>query len=125
MAWTNSVCPCHPSYKNYKMEQKRRKTIKHYNNPGHAHFLTFSCYNQLPLLNRDRSRYWLITAVREAKEKHKYALWAYVIMPEHVHLLVYPLVQIYTISLFLKAVKLSVLEKGEALSAGEQQLMAG
>ena len=92
----------------YKMEQQPRKTICHYNIPGHAHFLTFSCYQQLPLLNRERTRRWLIEAVTEAKDKYKYALWAYVIMPEHAHLLVYPLDQVYNISLFLKAIKQSV-----------------
>jgi len=95
------------------MEQKRRKTIKHYNIQGHAHFLTFSCYRQLPLLNRDRSRYWLINAIEQAKTKYSYSLWAYVIMPEHVHLLVYPLEQIYDISLFLKAIKMSVARKAK------------
>ena len=109
------VCPCPicMHMKECEMEQKRRKTIQHYNIPGHAHFLTFSCYQQLPLLNRDRSRYWLITAIIETKKKYKYSLWAYVIMPEHVHLLVYPLVQIYNISLFLKAIKMSVARKAK------------
>ncbi|MFQ5686947.1 MAG: transposase [Candidatus Scalindua sp.] len=95
------------------MEQKRRKTIKHYNIPGHAHFLTFSCYRQLQLLNRDRTRYWLVNAIAEAKTKYRYSLWAYVIMPEHVHLLVYPLEQIYDISLFIKAIKMSVARKAK------------
>ena len=95
------------------MEQKRRKTIQHFNIPGHAHFLTFSCYRRLPLLNRDRSRYWIINAITQAKIKYNYSLWAYVIMPEHVHLLVYPLEQIYDISLFLKAIKMSVARKAK------------
>ena len=92
----------------YSIEQQQRKTIRHYNIPGHAHFLTFSCYQKLPLLNRDRTRNWLIETIIEAKEKYQYALWAYVIMPEHVHLLVCPKVQNYDISLFLKTLKQSV-----------------
>ncbi|MFQ5687440.1 MAG: transposase, partial [Candidatus Scalindua sp.] len=97
----------------YKIEQQLRKTVRHYNIPYHAHFLTFSCYRQLPLLNRKRTRNWLIKAILDAKERHKYALWAYVIMPEHVHLIIYPLVKIYDISSFLKSVKQSVARKAK------------
>ncbi|HHT9124681.1 MAG TPA: REP-associated tyrosine transposase [Candidatus Brocadiia bacterium] len=97
----------------YKIEQQRRKTIHHYNIPCHAHFLTFSCYQELLLLSQERTRHWLIEAIIEAKEKYKYALWAYVIMPEHVHLLVYPLVQTYNISSFLKTLKQSVARKAK------------
>jgi len=25
-----------------------RKTVKHFNDPGHAHYLTFSCFNDEP-----------------------------------------------------------------------------
>jgi putative transposase len=95
------------------MELQQRKTICHYNSPGHAHFLTFSCYHRLPLLSRERTRRWLIDAIKQAKGKYKYALWAYVIMPEHAHLLVYPLVEVYNISLFLKTLKQSVARKAK------------
>ena len=97
----------------YIIKQQRRKTICHYNDQGHAHFLTFSCYRRLSLLSRERTRHWLIEAIIQAKEKYKYALWAYVIMPEHVHLVVYPLVQEYNISLFLKTLKQSVARKAK------------
>ena len=42
---------------------RRRKKIRHFDEPGHAHFLTFSCYGRLPLLSKDRSRVWLIEAI--------------------------------------------------------------
>ncbi len=96
-----------------KIKQQFRKIIRHYNIPCHAHFLTFSCYQQLPLLSRKRTRYWLIDAIKGAKKKHKFALWAYVIMPEHVHILVSPLVKEYNISLFLKTLKQSVARKAK------------
>jgi len=97
----------------YKIEQQLRKTIRHYNIPYHAHFLTFSCFQQLSLFSRERTRRWLIEAIVNAKEKYKYALWAYVIMPEHVHLLVYPMLEKYNISLFLKTIKQSVARKAK------------
>lgn len=52
-------------------------------------FLTFSCYQRLPLLSRDHSRRWLIESLDESRRKLGFEIWAYVVMPEHVHLLVW------------------------------------
>ncbi len=68
----------------------RQKKVRHFDEPSHAHFLTFSCYHRLPLLNKDRSRHWLIEALQGARQKHGFDLWGWVIMPEHVHLLLWP-----------------------------------
>jgi hypothetical protein len=57
-----------------------RKTCKRYNVPGHAHFLTFSCFRRRPFLARDRSRGWMIDAIALARERHGLHLWAWVIM---------------------------------------------
>lgn len=66
-----------------------RKEVKHYDN-GEPHFLTFSCYRQLQLLSKDRTRQWFVGALAEARTLHGFHLWAWVIMPEHVHLLLWP-----------------------------------
>jgi len=66
-----------------------RKTVKHYDN-GEPHFLTFSCYQRLPLLSKDRSRLWFLEALEQARSNHGFHLWAWVIMPEHVHILLWP-----------------------------------
>ncbi len=58
--------------------------------PRQARELTFSCYKRFRLLNRDRSRQWFVDALQNARQEYAFDLWAYVIMPEHVHLLVYP-----------------------------------
>jgi putative transposase len=52
--------------------------------------LTFSCYKGLPFLGRDRVRQWFVEAVQKARQEWPVDLWAWVIMPEHVHLLVAP-----------------------------------
>ena len=95
------------------MKQLRRKTIRHFNDPGHAHFLTFSCFRQLPLLNREQTRHWFIQAIGNSREKYGFALLAYVIMPEHAHLIVFPLLPDYEIASFLKAIKQSVARKAK------------
>jgi putative transposase len=52
--------------------------------------LTFSCFQRLPLLNRDRSCLWFADALNETRTHWPVDLWAWVIMPEHVHVLVAP-----------------------------------
>ena len=88
-----------------------RKTCKRYNTPWHAHFLSFSCYRQRALLSRDRTRRYFLTAVATAREKHRFDLWGYVVMPEHVHLLIFPRNEVYSISVILKSIKQSVSRK--------------
>ncbi len=72
------------------MTQLPRKTRRAWNEAGHAHFLTYSCFRRLPLLTRDRTRRWVIDALDHTRRTLNVALWAYVIMPEHVHVLLYP-----------------------------------
>ena len=80
----------------------RRRSFDH---PGHAHELTFSCYHGYELLSRDRSRNWFVDALEEARRKHHFLLLAYVIMPEHAHVLTLPEPLSYGIRHFLKSVK--------------------
>lgn len=47
----------------------------------------------------------MVEAARDALEKHEVTLWAWVIMPEHVHLLVRPRRSVYDVSMFLKSIK--------------------
>ncbi|MBI1375126.1 MAG: hypothetical protein GC159_20600 [Phycisphaera sp.] len=68
----------------------RRKRVKHFNHPGHAHELTFSCYHRWPLLDHDETRFKLSTAIDRAVAGHGFDLIAFVYMPEHVHLIVFP-----------------------------------
>lgn len=82
-----------------------RKQVRSYNLPGHAHELTFSCYRRLPLLAKDRTRQWLVDALERARKKLQLQLWAYVIMPEHVHVIVNPLQPDYEIRLIRTACK--------------------
>ncbi len=96
-----------------------RKHFNRFNDPGHAHALTFSCNGRLPLLSRDRTRVWLINALEAARLKYRFAILAYVIMPEHVHLLVYPREEQYDVSAFLKAVKQAVARKAKHFLAIE------
>jgi len=88
--------------------RKRRKSS---DIPGQAHELTFTCYHNLPMLGRNRTRQWLLQSLDQARRRWDLELWAYVIMPEHVHLLLLPRRDDYRISLILKAIKQPVAQR--------------
>jgi putative transposase len=88
--------------------QQKQKTIRHYHNPGDCHELTFSCFHRIPLLANDPWRELLAGSIDKALDEHGLRLSAFVFMPEHVHLLVWPIdPREAKISQFLKTLKLS------------------
>jgi putative transposase len=90
------------------------KTCKRFNEPGHAHALTFTCFHRQPFLSKDRTCQWLADAINRASERHRFDVGAYVFMPEHVHLLLCPLEHQYSISRILEAIKLPVTRRAVA-----------
>jgi putative transposase len=87
------------------MKHTRRRNI---NEPGHAHELTFSCYQGFPFLQAERTCQWLAESIGAARQKYDFALWAYVFMPNHVHLVVWPRRRDYDIAVIRKAIKAPV-----------------
>jgi putative transposase len=63
------------------------KGLKRYYGQGHLHFLTFSCYRRLPLLGTARARNAFV-ALAKIRERYRFRLIGYVVMPERVHLLI-------------------------------------
>ena len=82
-----------------------RKTIKHFHRVGDFHEFTFSCYRRSPLLVDDRRCLLLAEALDRACLQEEMDLVAYVFMPEHVHLLVYPRIETPDLGRFLALVK--------------------
>jgi len=70
--------------------QGYRKQLKRFHEPGDVHELTFSTYRQFELLTRDDWRRMLCHSIDRAVTNHKYQLVAFVLMTNHVHLLVFP-----------------------------------
>jgi putative transposase len=64
-----------------------RKHLKRYYGYGHLHFITFSCYQRRPLLGDRSTRDRFIEILEEVRRKYKFIITGYVVMPEHVHLL--------------------------------------
>ncbi|HUU45051.1 MAG TPA: hypothetical protein VM118_04895 [Acidobacteriota bacterium] len=80
----------------------RRKT---FNTPGHAHFLTFSCWQRQPFLLDHEACLIFLQSLAEARARERFTVWAYVLMPEHVHLLIRPLSEIYQMATILRRIK--------------------
>jgi len=72
------------------MPVPHRKRIKHYEEERHVHELTFSCFERRPLLTNNLWRTWFCEGLDRGCERQRFRLLAYVVMPEHVHLLVWP-----------------------------------
>ena len=61
--------------------------LKRYQTSGHEHFVTFSCYRRLPLLDNDHARTVFLDVLEQTRQRHGFYVFGYVLMPEHVHLL--------------------------------------
>lgn len=58
--------------------------------PGQTRFLTFSCYRRLKLFSNPRIAGVFADALAIGRRKFGFDLYAWVVMPEHVHLLLRP-----------------------------------
>jgi putative transposase len=64
------------------------RNLKRHYGKGDLHFITFSCYERRPLLGTVRARNLFVKVLGEVRDKYGFLLVGYVLMPEHVHLLV-------------------------------------
>jgi putative transposase len=55
---------------------------------GQSHFLTFSCFHRQPLLTRMHMEDAFLVALEQVRRRLQIRIYGYVIMPEHVHMLV-------------------------------------
>jgi putative transposase len=62
--------------------------LKRYYGKHDLHFITCSCYRRLPLLGSIRARNLFVKILGELRDSYGFALVGYVVMPEHVHLLI-------------------------------------
>ena len=53
----------------------------------HLHFITCSCYRRFPLLASARSRDRFLSILEQTRQRYRFVVVGYVVMPEHVHLL--------------------------------------
>src|SRR5271154_3464163 len=81
--------------------------LKRYYGTGSLHFIPWSCYRRKPLLGNPSRRDLVLTVLELMRVRYRFAVSGYVVMPEHVHLLISePLIG--DPSKIIQAVKLSV-----------------
>ena len=61
--------------------------IRHYGR-GHLYFIAFTCYRRLPLLRSVRAGNAFVHILGEVRDRYGFSLVGYVVMPEHIHLLI-------------------------------------
>ncbi len=64
------------------------KNLRRYYGSGHLHFITFSCYRRMPMLASVRAKNEFVRILDQVRKRYGFALVGYVVMPEHVHLLI-------------------------------------
>ena len=58
-----------------------------FNPTGGLHFLTFRCFRRQPLLGTPQARDCFERSLEQARVRYRFYVAAYVVMPDHVHLL--------------------------------------
>jgi REP element-mobilizing transposase RayT len=54
----------------------------------HLHFITCSCYQRSALLGSARARDRFLAILEQTRQRYRFVVVGYVVMPEHIHLLV-------------------------------------
>jgi putative transposase len=62
--------------------------LKRYHESRQLHFLTFSCYHRRPNFRSPTARAVFESALERVRREYGLCVYGYVVMPEHVHLLV-------------------------------------
>jgi putative transposase len=94
--------------------------LKRYQQSKQTHFVTFSCYRRLPRLQDERARDMSVECLERTRRSYIFRLYGYVVMPEHVHLLISE-PEVELLGTAIQALKISVArremhyhEKGDA-----------
>lgn len=64
--------------------------LRHFDHLGTARFVTFICYRRHRYLDDSFARRTVIAELSSLREEHQIKILGYVIMPEHVHLVLWP-----------------------------------
>ncbi|HEY1577510.1 MAG TPA: transposase [Terracidiphilus sp.] len=86
------------------------KGLVRFHQTGNFHFITFSCYHRKPHLRTVASKELFESALERARKRYNFVVVGYVVMPEHVHLLVNE-PKIGTLDRAIQALKLSVTKR--------------
>jgi putative transposase len=54
----------------------------------HLHFIACSCYRRLPFFASARAKNVFVKLLDETRDRYRFALAGYVVLPNHIHLLI-------------------------------------
>ena len=61
--------------------------LHRYYSVGYLHFITTSCYQRRPLFGSAHNRDLFLEVMEQIRERHRFVVVGYIVMPEHIHLL--------------------------------------
>ncbi len=65
-----------------------RRNLKRFYGSGDLHFITCSCFRRQPFLGTPTRRDLFLTVLEQVRKRYAFVLVGYVVMPEHIHLLI-------------------------------------
>ncbi len=98
--------------------------LKHFDHDGRARFVTFCTHRKLPILTNDTFRMIVVEALDEVRKQSEFRLLAWVIMPEHVHLVIVPSVESKLGPIIGEIKRISARRIHKLLTAGESDLLS-
>ena len=63
------------------------RNLVRYQQSGQSHFVTFSCYRRQPRFDCGSAYDRFVVCLEETRRRFRFYVYGYVVMPEHVHLL--------------------------------------
>src|SRR5271169_5653706 len=87
------------------MHEAAYRHRRNYNDQGDAHELTFSRCQGYQFMKAERTCQWLAKSIKAARVNLDTDLWAFVFMPEHIHLIMQPRQPGYDIAVIRNAIK--------------------
>lgn len=108
-----------------RAQPPHRKRMKRREAPGGVRFITFSCQRRLPVLAARGIADLFVCCLDDARRRIPMDLLAWVVMPEHVHLMVRGRIGGPPVGLFLRSLKTAVSKRAiPALRAAGDPLLA-
>jgi putative transposase len=88
--------------------------LKRIQHSQQSHFITFSCYHRRPFFRDERLRDIFLQSLEQTRDRYHFLVFGYVVMPEHVHLLVSE-TEAEVLSKAIQALKISVARRALSL----------
>ncbi len=98
--------------------------LKRYQQAGELYFITFSCYRRLALLSSPQARRIFQQTLERVRRWYDLGVFGYVVMPEHVHLLVSELEQ-SSLAVAIQMLKQIVAQNCDPVSRQKQARRVG